>query len=90
MVIDVTVTSEPIMKYAKNNNPYVTFSAVENDTKNNYNIIIYNMHSLNLAYLYLHKGDDVSLEGKLKSSDKLGQCFIVKYMGEEFLQKIYS
>lgn len=90
MVINVTITSKPIMKYNKNNEPYVTFKAVENDTKNNYNIIIYNMHSLNLAYLYLHKGDDVSLEGKLKSSDKLEPCFIVKYLGAEFLQKIYS
>lgn len=90
MTIDVTVTSEPMMKYNKNNEPYVIFNAVENTTKNEYFIIVYNKHTLSMAYLYLHRGDNISLVGKLKSSDKLKQCFITKFIGEDFLQKIYS
>lgn len=93
MMIDVIITSQPTMKHNKNNDPYVIFHAVENSTKSNpktYIIIVYNKHSLKLAYLYLNKGDKVTLEGKLKSSDKPEQCFIMEYIGADFLQKIYS
>lgn len=84
MMMNVTITSQPIMKYNKSNNPYVTFSAVENSTKSTYTIIVYNKHSLKLTYLYFNKGDQVTLEGKLKSS-----YFIMENIGADFLQKIY-
>lgn len=90
MMLDVIVTSEPIMKCHKKNDTYVTFNAVEKLTKSTYVIIVYNKHISKLSHLYLHKGDNVSLEGKLKSSDKLKQYFILKNIGAEFLQKIYS
>lgn len=89
MTINVIVTSEPIMKRNQNGIPYVTFNIVEKSTENNpnaYIVTIYNKASLKLVYLYLHKGDNVSLEGKLKSS----QNFIVNNIGADFLQKVYS
>ena len=92
MMMNVTITSQPAMKYNKSNDPYITFCAVENSTKSNpktYIIIVYNKHSLKLAYLYLKKGNKVTLEGKLKSSDKTEQCFIMENIGPDFLQKIY-
>lgn len=91
--IDVTVTSEPWMGNDKNNNPYVAFHAVENSTESSpkaYWIIVYNETTLNHVYLYLHKGDKVTLKGKLKPSDKPEQRFVLKTIGADFLDKIYS
>lgn len=91
--IDVTVTSKPEMKENKNNEPYVAFHAVENNTESSpkaYWVIVYNETTLNHVYLYLHKGDKVTLEGKLKSSDKPEQRFVLKSIGADFLEKIYS
>lgn len=91
--IDVTVTSEPQMKHNKNNEPYVTFYAIDNSTKNSskaYFVVVYNKYSMNQAYLYLNKGDKVTLEGKLKPSDKTEQRFIMRSIGTDFIEKIYS
>ena len=91
--IDVTVTSKPEMKENKNNEPYVTFSAVENSPESSpkaYFVVVYNKYSMNQAYLYLNKGDKVTLEGKLKPSNKPEQRFIMKNIGTNFLEKIYS
>ncbi len=44
MMMNVTITSQPAMKYNKSNDPYITFCAVENSTKSNpktYIIIVY-------------------------------------------------
>lgn len=91
--INVTVTSEPWMQNDKNNKPYVAFHAVESSAEGSpkaYWVIVYNETTMQHAYLYLHKGDKVTLEGKLKPSDKPEQRFIMKHIGADFLQRIYS